>query len=529
MASHGRTSRRLLPAQELAGWRSGGTRRSGTTGLAYIGLDLGTSQPQGRGPPASATSSLRARETRHRAAGRRPREQTPRTGSRRREQCSRGSPPSVPPWRGIGLSGNDPDARHPRRGRGGHRPGHHMGGQPRPQRGGGDRRGGGRRRDVRAHGQPLDGRYLLPMAAWLTRHDPDRMARTSVILGAKDYLFLQAHRPLPHRPQHGDRLRLLRSRPTASAATGRPGRRGLPPVSADTRPLLPEIAERVRMAGGQGQRRRRRPLALGRRPAGHRGVRCAQAPSSSCAASTLTLTRSVAAMAAGRDGLGRGDGPRQHRRRRRMALPPAGLRRHGSGRGRPAAAAARDDTVPLALPFVVAASRVRSGTPTYAARSSDWTSRMVRPMSRDPRRHHPGGAAVCAAGQGEVRVAWAVRHLVCQRLAMRPPCGRGRHRRCLVGGGRVPPRWDRTGTARPGPGGATRLTPPGDSSGTAGAGTTTCSAACSRSTASGRRAAASGERPRACRSLALPLSSRGRWGPCTPGWCCRRPPPRAGR
>ena len=40
-------------------------------------------------------------------------------------------------------------------------------------------------------GQPLDGRYLLPMVAWLARHEPDRMARTSVVLGAKDYLFFK--------------------------------------------------------------------------------------------------------------------------------------------------------------------------------------------------------------------------------------------------------------------------------------------------------------------------------------------------
>jgi xylulokinase len=39
-------------------------------------------------------------------------------------------------------------------------------------------------------GQFVDGRYLLPMFAWLRQHEPERVASTSSICGAKDYLYL---------------------------------------------------------------------------------------------------------------------------------------------------------------------------------------------------------------------------------------------------------------------------------------------------------------------------------------------------
>ncbi|HZL64058.1 MAG TPA: FGGY-family carbohydrate kinase [Thermoleophilia bacterium] len=38
-------------------------------------------------------------------------------------------------------------------------------------------------------GQPMDGRYLLPMYAWIHRYDRERAARTMLVLSAKDYLF----------------------------------------------------------------------------------------------------------------------------------------------------------------------------------------------------------------------------------------------------------------------------------------------------------------------------------------------------
>ncbi len=39
-------------------------------------------------------------------------------------------------------------------------------------------------------GQWVDGRYLLPMLAWLSEHEPARVAAARTMLGAKDYLFL---------------------------------------------------------------------------------------------------------------------------------------------------------------------------------------------------------------------------------------------------------------------------------------------------------------------------------------------------
>lgn len=43
----------------------------------------------------------------------------------------------------------------------------------------------------RATGQWLDGRYLLPMLLRLARAEPERVARSSLVLGAKDWLFAQ--------------------------------------------------------------------------------------------------------------------------------------------------------------------------------------------------------------------------------------------------------------------------------------------------------------------------------------------------
>jgi xylulokinase len=112
-------------------------------------------------------------------------------------------------------------------------------------------------------GQPLDGRYLLPMAAWLTGHDPDRMARTSVVLGAKDYLFFKLTGHFLTDPStatgygcYGLAGSGWAASVTAvagvSAGTGRPGRPGLPPVvpSADTRPLLSAAAEQFGLPPG---------------------------------------------------------------------------------------------------------------------------------------------------------------------------------------------------------------------------------------------------------------------------------------
>jgi sugar (pentulose or hexulose) kinase len=42
----------------------------------------------------------------------------------------------------------------------------------------------------RLTGQWVDGRYLLPMFAWIKQHDPQRAMSTASVCGAKDYLYL---------------------------------------------------------------------------------------------------------------------------------------------------------------------------------------------------------------------------------------------------------------------------------------------------------------------------------------------------
>jgi xylulokinase len=48
----------------------------------------------------------------------------------------------------------------------------------------------GPERLYRLTGQWVDGRYLLPMFAWLRRHEPDRASSTASLCSAKDYLYL---------------------------------------------------------------------------------------------------------------------------------------------------------------------------------------------------------------------------------------------------------------------------------------------------------------------------------------------------
>jgi xylulokinase len=236
------------------------------SGPVYIGLDLGTSSLKGvalDGFGALVASAREGYATARPAAGRA--EQDPGDWIAAANAALSRLGAAVPPgsWRGIGLSGMIPtlvtldEAGEPT--------GPAITWE-----------------DSRAHkeaeeivwqagaaeiygltGQPLDGRYLLPMAAWLARHEPDRMARTSVVLGAKDYLFfkLTGHFLTDPSTATGYGCYELAGSGWAapvtavagvSAATGRPGRPGLPPVvpSADTRPLLPVVAQRLGLPEG---------------------------------------------------------------------------------------------------------------------------------------------------------------------------------------------------------------------------------------------------------------------------------------
>jgi len=112
-------------------------------------------------------------------------------------------------------------------------------------------------------GQPLDGRYLLPMFAWIQRHDPARAARTATLLGAKDYLFAWLTGEVLTDPstatgygcyglETGAWLPPLAAVAGVSPTGGRAGRPGLPPIvpSAETRPLRPELAADLGLPAG---------------------------------------------------------------------------------------------------------------------------------------------------------------------------------------------------------------------------------------------------------------------------------------
>ena len=228
------------------------------TDPVYVGLDLGTSGLKGialDGRGAAVASEREGYPTARPAPGRA--EQDPDDWVAAASAVLSRLAAAVPPasWRGIGLSGMIPtlvtldgagvptgpaitweDSRA-------HEEAEEIVGRT------------GAARVYELTGQPLDGRYLLPMAAWLARHDPDRMGRTAVVLGAKDYLFSRLTGELLTDPStatgygcyglaDGRWAAPVTAVSGVTTATGRTGRPGLPPVapSDETRPLLPEVA-----------------------------------------------------------------------------------------------------------------------------------------------------------------------------------------------------------------------------------------------------------------------------------------------
>ena len=107
-------------------------------------------------------------------------------------------------------------------------------------------------------GQPLDGRYLLPMFAWLRRHDQRRASATALVCSAKDFLFRRLTGESLTDPSTATGygcydLRAGAWSPEVAALAGlatTAGRPGLPAVvaSRETRPLLGEIAEALGLA-----------------------------------------------------------------------------------------------------------------------------------------------------------------------------------------------------------------------------------------------------------------------------------------
>jgi xylulokinase len=239
---------------------------TGTGDGVFVGLDLGTSSLKGVALDANGRASAAAREpyeTARPGPGRA--EQDPESWtSAARAVLSRLSA-SVPPerWRAIGLSGMIPtvvtldgdglptgpaftweDCRA-----------HAEADEIVRQSGG--------REIYELTGQPLDGRYLLPMFAWMRRHDPARTARTATLLGAKDYLFAWLTGQALTDPstatgygcyglESGTWIWDVAAMAGVVPAGGRAGRPGLPAVvpSTETRPLLPELAAALGLPAG---------------------------------------------------------------------------------------------------------------------------------------------------------------------------------------------------------------------------------------------------------------------------------------
>jgi xylulokinase len=109
-------------------------------------------------------------------------------------------------------------------------------------------------------GQPLDGRYLLPMFAWFLVHEPEVAERAALLLSAKDYLFYWLTGQAATDPStatgygcydlgRADWLPQVAALAHVSVSGGRPG---LPPVTPSTAtwPLDPARATALGLPAG---------------------------------------------------------------------------------------------------------------------------------------------------------------------------------------------------------------------------------------------------------------------------------------
>ncbi len=158
----------------------------------YVGLDLGTSSLKGVALTTSGQIVSRASGrylTRRAGAGRAEQDPASWLGAARSVigQLTAGVPGSR--WAGIGLAGMIPtlvtvdDVGNPTG------PAITWEDSRAEAQGRRLRTDVGEARLYAATGQWVDGRYLLPMLAWLGEHEPVRVAATRKVLGAKDYLF----------------------------------------------------------------------------------------------------------------------------------------------------------------------------------------------------------------------------------------------------------------------------------------------------------------------------------------------------
>jgi len=229
-----------------------------TAGALYVGLDLGTSSLKGVVLDAggrTVAAVRRAYETARPGAGRAEQDPLDWTAAAQSALAALAAATPVLEWSGIGLSGMIPtlvtvDAEMRPAG---------------PAFTWQDCRAHDEAREIASQsgeielyqhtGQPLDGRYLLPMFAWIRRHDPERAARTALVLGAKDYLFSWLTGQIATDPSTasgyggydltgGTWMKDVAALAGAAATGGGPGKPGLPPVvpSTATWPLARRLA-----------------------------------------------------------------------------------------------------------------------------------------------------------------------------------------------------------------------------------------------------------------------------------------------
>ena len=237
-----------------------------TSDDVYIGLDLGTSSLKGVALDADGRAFASDREpyeTARTGPGRA--EQDPQSWTEAAKAVLSRLAAAVPPesWRAIGLSGMIPTIVTLDEDRLPTGPAFTWEDSRAHTEAADIVRGEGARETYEQTGQPLDGRYLLPMFAWMRRHDPARAARTATLLGAKDYLFAWLTGQVLTDPstatgygcyglETGTWLPDLAAAAGVTPAGGRAGRPGLPPVvpSAETRPMLQELAAALNLPAG---------------------------------------------------------------------------------------------------------------------------------------------------------------------------------------------------------------------------------------------------------------------------------------
>jgi sugar (pentulose or hexulose) kinase len=239
---------------------------SGGADTVWVGLDLGTSSLKAVALDGSGAALAEAREGYETARpGPGLAEQDPASWTEAARGALARLAAHVPPqsWGGIGLSGMIPTLAMV-----------DAGGEPlRPALTWEDCRAHAEASEIAAEageqalyevtGQPLDGRYILPMFAWFRSHQTHVAESAALLLSAKDYLFSWLTGQAVTDPStatgygcydlgRADWLPHVAALAHVSLAKGRPGRPGLPPIMPSTAalPLDPARAAALGLPAG---------------------------------------------------------------------------------------------------------------------------------------------------------------------------------------------------------------------------------------------------------------------------------------